>query len=500
MASISELAMVELGEEFQAILGFLNDCLAGGKGIHEIEQGLNERLRQLGLSCIKGAIVSAGPGDCGPAVERNGRELKRSQKPHRRHYHSIFGRIEICRYVYQIRKKKAAEYIPTDESLQLPAEEHSYLLEDWSQRLTTQCSYSEAKTVLKELLGVDISVRALENINRRMASSVNGYWESAAPPTPEEEDEIIVVSADGKGVPMRESQEDRLERQIGKRKVVRPRAVSYERTEKRRCRGKRKSKKQMAYLGVAYTVNRFVRKPRDVLDEIRRKKKRENRPIPQNKRFRAEMNYVVDQELSPGQPRLFDWLEREVQARNPHKQKTVVCLMDGQKSLWYWQREHLPEAVGILDIFHVLEKLWKAAHCFHAESSKPAEKFVEKYLKMMLEGNAGCVVGVLRRFVKNLRGTKKKSLEEVITYFDRNKAFMRYDKYIKHGYPIGSGVIEGGCRHVVRDRMELSGMRWTVEGAQDMLRLRTTKISGEWKQFVEYRVREETRRLYDLAG
>jgi hypothetical protein len=212
------------------------------------------------------------------------------------------------------------------------------------------------------------------------------------------------------------------------------------------------------------------------------------------------MNDILDGRISSGQSRLFDWLQAEVQARNPQRQKTVVCLMDGQQSLWYWQRECLGQAVGILDIFHVLEKLWEAAHCFHRESSLDAEQFVHKYLRMMLEGNTGSVVGVFRRFAKNLRGAKKENLEKVIRYFHRNKQYMRYDEYIRAGYPIGSGVVEGGCRHVVRDRMELSGMRWNVAGAQAMLRLRTTKLTGDWKPFIEFRIQTEQNHLYSLAA
>jgi hypothetical protein len=373
-------------------------------------------------------------------------------------------------------------------------------LEEWSQRLVTRIAYEGAKETLSELLGINITVRALENINQRMAKSVNPFWRSNAAPAMEDEAEIIVCSADGKGVPMRQSQEDRLEQEIGKKKVERDHTVTYELTNKRRARGGRKSKKQMAYLGSVYTVDPFVRKPEEILEEVQRQEKHQKRPEPKNKRFRAEMNYVFEQQLSQGQSRLFDWIKREVEARNPEGLKKVVCLMDGQKSFWYWKEECLPTAVGILDIYHVLERLWKAAHCFHPESSKPAEEFVNKYLRIMLEGNIGCVIGVFRRFVKKLRGQKKIELNKIITYFDRNKQYMRYDEYIKAGYPIGSGVIEGGCRHVVRDRMELSGMRWNVEGAQAMLRLRTTKLSGDWNKFVEFRIRRECQRLYSVAS
>lgn len=497
---IPERCFVEVENELKSLLEFLDECFDQGKRIDEVERSLHEQLRALGLTLLKGFVNAAGDGDVGTTLERNNQKLKRSRERHVKKYHSIFGRLNIERYIYCSREKQAAEFIPTDEKLKLPAEEQSYVLEDWSQRLATNQPYKEAQENLRELVGIDISVRALEHINQRMAKDVNPYWKSASPPALTEEAEILVTSADGKGVPMRETQEDRYEQELGKKKVTRLSTVPYEKTDKRRGRGSRKSRKQMAYLGVVYSVDPFIRKSDEILEELQRKKKQETRPQPQHKRFRAEMNDIFDNQISYGQPRLFDWLATEIQIRDPEQRKTVVCLMDGQKSLWYWKRKRLNRAVGILDIFHVLERLWEAAHCFHAESSVEAERFVHKYLGMMLEGKIGSVVGVFRRFAKSLPGSKKKALEVVIKFFHGNKKYMHYDQYIKAGYPIGSGVVEGGCRHVVRDRMELSGMRWNVAGAQAMLRLRTTKLAGDWKPFIEHRIQNELKQIYGLAS
>lgn len=496
---VPEFCFAELGSALEPILAFMDECLREGRRMDEVERGLNERLRRLGLTLVEGFVKAVGVGDCGPTIQRKDGKLKRSPKPHRRNYHSIFGRLEIQRFVYSRREKQAAKYIPTDVKLRLPVGEQSYVLEDWSQRLTTNQPYEEARDILRELLGIELTVRALQHINQQMAARVNPYWASASPPPLEEEGEVLVASADGKGIPMRQSQQDRYEQELGKKKAKPRWKPAYKKTDKRRTRGEPKSRKQMAYLGVVYSVDRFVRKPDEILDELQRKAKQEHRPQPQHKRFRAELNDIVDQQISYGQPRLFDWLAAEVEARDPQRKKTVVCLMDGQQSLWYWQRARLKRAVGILDIYHVLEKLWDAAHCFHRESSLEAEQFVHKYLRMMLDGHTGSVVGVFRRFAKDLRGAKKKNLETVIRFFHHNKQYMWYGEYIKAGYPIGSGIVEGGCRHVVRDRMELSGMRWNVPGAQDMLRLRTTKLAGDWKPFIEFRIRTEQQELYGLA-
>ena len=154
--------------------------------------------------------------------------------------------------------------------------------------------------------------------------------------------------------------------------------------------------------------------------------------------------------------------------------------------------------VCILDIFHVLERLWQAAHCFHPEGSEEARAFVTDRLLRLLRGEVGYVIGGLKQMAtkQKLKGSRAKQLSGVIGYLERNRRFMRYDEYLAAGYPIGSGVAEGACRHLVKDRMERSGMRWCVPGAQAMLDLRAVYINGDWDGFQEHRIEQERRRLY----
>ena len=108
--------------------------------------------------------------------------------------------------------------------------------------------------------------------------------------------------------------------------------------------------------------------------------------------------------------------------------------------------------------------------------------------------------GLRQRLTKHgLTGSRRRTLESVITYLENNRDHMRYDEYIAAGYPIGSGVAEGACRHLVKDRMEQSGMRWTVTGAQAMLHLRATYLNDQWDEFIEDRVVREQTRLYGKA-
>jgi hypothetical protein len=114
----------------------------------------------------------------------------------------------------------------------------------------------------------------------------------------------------------------------------------------------------------------------------------------------------------------------------------------------------------------------------------------------------GGVLGGLRQMgtKHRLKGSKARTLAVVANYLENNKDFMHYDEYLAAGYPIGSGVAEGACRHLVKDRLEQTGMRWTVDGAQAMLHLRATYRNGDWEAFHEYRIAEEQRRLYQAQA
>ena len=132
-----------------------------------------------------------------------------------------------------------------------------------------------------------------------------------------------------------------------------------------------------------------------------------------------------------------------------------------------------------------MEYLWKGTHVFHAEGSPQAQAWVRQRVQMLLEGQVGYVIGGLKqmRTKHSLKGASLKTVQTILTYFHNNRSRMRYNDYLAVGYPIGSGVAEGACRHLVKDRMERTGMRWTVQGAQAILDLRSTYLNGDWASF-----------------
>jgi hypothetical protein len=387
----------------------------------------------------------------------------------------------VQRCVYGSRETQKHEVIPTDAILGLPDSDFSLLLQEWDQSFCVQGSYAQSRQTVQRILGLGQSVRSLEQMSVSMASEVAAFRESQPPAPAEEEGQIVVLTADGKGVPMR--------REAG----VDPLAVRGHRTK-----GQKANKKRMACVGGIYTVEPFVRTADDVVDEVLRDARMPDRPTPRHKQLRAELTREIDGVEVNGKERIFTWLADQVRLRNPDGNKPVVCVMDGERALWKTLGRLLVGVVCILDIFHVLERLWQAAHCFHAEGSEEAEAFVTDRLQRLLRGQVGYVIGGLKQMAtkQSLTGSRGRQPKTVIGYLERNRRFMQYDAYLAAGYPIGSGVAEGACGHLVKDRMELTGMRWCVPGAQAILDLRAVYVNGDWDAFQAHRADQERARLY----
>jgi hypothetical protein len=256
----------------------------------------------------------------------------------------------------------------------------------------------------------------------------------------------------------------------------------------------------MAYVGAVYTIAPFVRTPDQILNEASRRERAKDRPRPQNKHVWGEMTELKAGQLLDGRTKLFMQLAVECHLRDPQRRKPLVCLMDGEEPLWSAQKEWLEPAVEILDIFHVFEHLEEMKRSLPDRC--PSGDFVEHHARMLLEGKVDYVVRNLGCLIKkwNLHGAAQAKLRAGIGYFRRNRDRMHYDDYLARGYPIGSGVAEGTCRNLVKDRMECTGMRWERGNAQAMIQLRALYLNDEWHRFIAYRIEKEQTRLYGNYG
>lgn len=467
---------------------YVQEAASKGSAAHEVELGIWNRMLTIGRQAFGMFLTQQGTGDLGDRVTlADGREVVRFDDLHTKSLRTVFGKFELQRAAYGGRETQKIELVPLDTRLQLPASDFSYLLQDWNQSLAVENSYDHTDSVLHRILGFHQPVDSLERMNRDMAKEVEGYRQSRPTPPAQEEGKIVVVSADGKGIPMR--------RESGESPIL-----------SHRKKGQKKNKKRMATVGTIYTVDPNPRTPEQIVESLFRNSKQEGpiyqdeRPKPQHKLLWASLTHEKDGKEINSADVVFGWMAEQDDVRNPDGKKPLVAIMDGQKSLWEMRRKYLPgdDVVEILDLLHATPRLWMAAHVFHAEGSSEATAFVKERVLRILQGDVGYVVGGLRQMgtKAGLKGAKKKTLENTCNYLEENRDRLRYDEYLRAGYPIASGVIEGACRHLIKDRMERSGMRWSFVGAQAMLDLRSTSLNGDWDAFTRYRIQKQTEKLY----
>ena len=469
-----------LHQRLTALVGVVQTALQEGSALHTIELGIWHELLQLGHDLMEHLFTLAGDGDLGETITLpNGQESRRLPELHPRRYVSIFGVFQLQRVVYGSREGQALDFVPLDNRLRLPGGDFSYVLQDWDQNLCVEEAFGQARSVIAKILGLKQSVDSLEHMNQQMAVDAPTFLLNR--PLPDTAGEILVTSADGKGIVMRRTADDPA-----------PKAHL--------SKGDKASQKRMATAGTAYTVDRYVRTPEQVVAALFRDapEPSRDRPRPQHKHVWASL--PVDEEPGSGMEQLFAWLVGEVAQRNPDLTKPMVYISDGQESLWDARVAWLPahNSVDILDVLHVTPRLWQAAHLFHKEKSDEAEQFVRHQLLRVLQGKAAGVIRRLRALgrAQELSGAKKKTLGKVCAYLRKNLPRLRYDEYLAAGYPIASGAIEGACRHLVKDRMERAGMHWTVTGAQAMLNVRSVYCSDAWDEYQEYRIERELKDLY----
>jgi len=472
---------------FSKLLNKVQRAAKRGAAVHEVEEMTWGDLIETGREMIVAFIQQQEQELPRPEViEHEGKQLQRLPERRVRAYVSAFGPTPFARDVYATRKTQRQEVVPLDAKLGMPESDTSYLLQKWSGTQFVKQSYAESRITLQSILGFAPSVNCLEDMAAQASAHAEVYFDQQAAVDPTEEEELLVATSDCKGVPMR--------------KVDAPRTKQDDQQPRRKRlkKGEKNGQKRMACVGGVYSVAPFRRTVEDVLNEIFRKEKQEQRPKPQNKRLRAVLTREVDGEVVNAKDVVFDWLAQELQQRDPHENRTVIAVMDGENKLRDLQELKIKRAIGILDIWHVTEYLWELAYCFYRDGSDEAESFVETYLRKLLEGKVNRVIGGIRQMAtkRGLPQPKWEKVEDCLTYFAARADYMKYDEYLAAGYPIGSGVVEGACRHLVKDRMEQAGMRWRIAGAQAILSLRAVYVNDDWDAFHANRIQTEQRKLY----
>ena len=463
-------------EQLQALVSFVESSVESRRATHEVEEGLWRGVLALGHSLLGAFFAASGDGDIGEEHRTESGGVLKRLAARSRPYRSVFGEFQLERFVYGQREGQAIELIALDARLKLPETCTSFLLQSWNEQLMIEQPYAQTTGLLERVLGVRQSVQTLERQQAGLSTSVDAFW--AQPPAPAFAQTLVVNTVDGKGVAMRASETQG----VG-------------------------GKKKMALLGSVYSIAPYVRPPDAVLEALFAEKTSAlkppptARPKPVHKAVRAGLIRDAEDHSDEQTRLIFEWMQQQNRQRNPDGAQHTVVLIDGQRSLWQAAATYLPgeHVTEILDVIHVAGYLWEAAEILE-DTPEQRRAWVKTAMGQVLHGQVADVLTDLDAQRKAHRGQTRKRLDSVYTYLEGNRHRMAYDAYLEAGFPIATGVIEGACRHLVKDRMERSGMRWTVPGAHAMLQLRSVALSDLWGPFMDFRIRSELTRLYGLQA
>lgn len=471
MTSNSKTIIQDIRQEFEMLLDFVVGEQAHQATADHIERGLFKLLLAMGAKLLRLFFVMRSEACSRERIQTTTGETLPYERDTKRIYYSIFGKLPLYRpYFYQ---QGVGSETPLDAALGLGEDSYSDLVREVSDYLGVYNVYHKTGDILCRLLGLNLSTGAIESNLADDAADVESYYAQKPPPQPVEEAEILVIQADGKGVPMVLEEPPDPQVRLGK--------------------GQKRGRKKEAMVTSVYTIAANMRTPQAVVDSFFRPNPTDtsgNRYRPQHKHIWATLD---------GKEAALARLAQQVASREGDHIRARVALCDGYEPLQTRVTKQFPTFTLILDFIHADEYLWDVANALLGEQHPHRLEWMADYTLKILSGQTEQVIASFQQMAQNKQYTapQRAQLEKTANYFQRNLPYMAYDTYLKRGWPIASGVIEGACRHFVKDRCELSGMRWTQTGVENLFRLRAVAENGDWDEYHHFRKRQRHTRLYD---
>ena len=445
--------------------------------LHTLEVEQERRGREVLRLMLQVHIDSRGDGGVGDglAVRPAGssREIVyRHKRLRSRSWVTVFGAVSITRMEYSSPGQKSL--YPLDALLGLPARSYSYEIQRRLVKAAVKGPLDEAVEEVADALGVSLSQRTAEQIVADASVDFESFYRGRSLRLAPASGPLLIASVDGQSVPMVKSAG-------GERKA-------------RLARGEKRNKKRRATVGAVFTQKPNIRTPETVVESLLAESSNphpaKRYPRPEPKRVWASLLWSKDAFIAP--------VQAEMRRRDPKHQKTWIVVTDGERALQRKVAATFQRIELVLDRLPVLEKLWAVSYAFHPEGSPEAREFVKEPILRILRGEVSQVVKGLRPMVtkRKLKGQRRATVLAVAAYYYRNRARMRYDSYLRKGYPIASGPVEGACKNLIKDRMERSGMRWTLPMAEAMLRLRAVYTSEHFEEYWPFHVDQDQQRLF----
>lgn len=477
-------------EQYVAIIDQLSIQACAEKSHSDMESLIEIEGRELLRRLFQESLDQRGSGEVGPCVEGSDGHLRTHRRKNQcRTNDSIFGPVTVTRTGYG--QRGVSQLFPLDEPLNLSNNRYSHLLK---KRVASQVGYRSYEGVqqpVKTETGVRIGKRQLETITQQASEDMTNFYQQPLAPAEQasiKDKPIQVLTFDGKGIVVRE---DAL------REATRLKAQKQSATD---VPGEKKSahRKRMAAVSAIYSIDRNVRDP-DVVSKqfapikvVSEKAKKVIKPVAKKvwASIELSMETVVKQRFI------------EAKLRDPTLEKDWVVLVDGDPNqIGYAEQQAKSQGIAIcliLDIMDVLEYLWKAVKVLFPDERGTCERhdWVASSIKQILHGEVRAVVADIRQRTdkKDLSDKAREPADTCANYLEKYAPYLKYDEYLKKGYPIATGIIEGACRHLVKDRMDITGARWGLAGAEAMLKMRALCINGDFERYWCYHEEQEYQR------
>jgi hypothetical protein len=391
---------------------------------------------------------------------------------------TFYGEATYGRH-YLISRGGGSGFFPLDVVLGLTRDRLSPWVMQWVARLATRMSFKASQMVCKAVLNWAPATETIEQVVLGMGRDAAPFMQQLPPPS--KDGDVLVIEVDGKCPPTATDEE--LAKRRGKRKPKhaksckcgcqrhRGKAKRQARgSKKRRKRGKKSKNGKEVVVVVMYTLQRG--------DDGKL-----HGPI--NKKLYATF---------AGKKAAALWARAEATKRGfgPDTTKIVQIVLDGAKGLKKKLKPRFPKAIFTLDVCHVVERLWALGRHFHKEGSAELQEWVEELKELVYSGQAEKLVARLKELLlrepKKGPGTKgrRKSLATQIGYLEPRLEMMRYGEWVEQDLVIASGQVEGAVRHLVGERFDCAGMRWTKGKAEALLHLRCIELNGDWEKFITW--------------
>jgi len=466
--------------EFSCLVGDLESPGMSDLTFSEVESHIRERGMETLRLLLEGYLSSRGPGQVIENVVGADDRVRTHERQRGRTLMSAFGAVRLERFGY--RGHGLASLYPLDGDLNLPSTRHSFGVQKSIAQEVAKNSYDESVSTIDRLTGAHVPKRQAEELMVQAGVDFDAFYDQAS--APEDDSPLLVLTVDGKGIVMRPEHLRPATRRAAE-------AEAGSRGEPGQKAPKRRHRKRMASVAAVYGVEPFVREPKAVTAELRGSPRpvEQIRPRPKSKRVWASVEKSSMQ--------VVEELLQEARRRDPDGKRRWVAVVDGQESqldeLESAIERHGADVTVVLDLMHVAGYVWNASSAFCATGSEAARDWVYDRVRRILEGDSIGVAAGMRRSAtrRHLSAKVRAPVDICANYLLKYTEYLRYDEYLEAGLPITTGVIEGTCRSLINDRLDITGARWSVQGAEAVLRLRALMRSGDFDKYWSFREQRE---------